>query len=141
MQLQIRENNVLKSAEKIVLIGTVLGISIMWGMAIYFWLIFPAQETQYMANSSVVSFTEELCSRIQGNRISQGECYLKVAKTKRNENVCGNILVTEIRSLCYAELAEIKGNGELCKKAAETPTLMTVCQDYLSSRSGSQVEG
>lgn len=133
-QVQAKEFTLLRSAEKIVLIGMVLSLSVCWGMAIYFWAVFPLQESSYIANPGAVNFTEAVCARMQNNPISQGECYMKVAKSTRNERVCGNIRVAEMEGLCFVELAETKRDESICRDEAVSDSLRSVCADYFAVR-------
>lgn len=127
--MKTKEVRMLDSAKKIVLIMTVSGLSVIWGMAIYFWAVYPLQESEYVAYSGIPSYTEEHCAKTN-NRISRGECYMNVAKTKRNEYVCGNIDIPEIKSMCYVKLAEMKGDFTICKDNGVSSSLLSVCADY-----------
>lgn len=134
-KMKTKEVKMLDSAKKIVLVMTVLGLSVIWGMAIYFWAIFPLQETEYIAYTGIPSYTEEHCAKT-ANKVSQGECYANVAKTKRNEYVCGNIEIREIKDLCYVKLAEMKGDYTICKDNGVSPSLLSVCADYFEQNAG-----
>ena len=126
--MQKKESSILGVAKVIVVASSMIGIFTIWGIC-YYMLVMSAENRSQVPNSQVV-FTKSACAKITANKLAQGDCYMKVAKARKDETICSNIEIAELRSLCFVELAELKNNSGICKNNGLTPSILTVCQDY-----------
>lgn len=61
---------------------------------------------------------------------SKDDCYKLVAHEKKDESVCAQIELPEVRSLCYMDIAEIKNDFNICKNNNMTAALGSDCAEY-----------
>lgn len=139
--MQKKEMALYKMAKVIVLASSVIGIFTIWGIC-YYMLIIAAENKSQVPTSQVV-FTQSACAKLAGNKLAAGDCYMKVAKTRKNEAICERIEIVELRDFCYVELAEIKNSYVICQDKVVTPSIKGVCDEYfgtIGSQAGSGSE-
>lgn len=120
-------------AKVIVLASSVIGIFTIWGIC-YYMLVITAENKSLVPTSQVV-FTQSACAKLTGNKLAAGDCYMKVAKTRRNEAICEKIEIVELRDFCFVELAELKNSYAICQDKVATPSIMAVCDEYFAVNS------
>lgn len=128
--MQKKESSLIKMAKVIVITSSVIGIGTVWGIAYYMVAVVPQEEAQ-VVNSRVV-LTQSACAKAAGNKISQGDCYMKVARARRDETICAKVDIAEMKALCYVELAELKQDAALCEKSEVTPSLLVECRSFFA---------
>lgn len=126
--MQKKESSILKMAKVIVVASSVIGIVTIWGLS-YYMLVISAENRSQVPNSQVV-FTQSACAKLGENKLAQGDCYMKVAKTRKSEGICAKIEIAELKALCFVELAELKNDFNICKNNDLTPSIMDLCEDY-----------
>jgi len=126
--MQKRESSLLAMAKVIVAASSLIGIITIWGIS-YYMLVVAAENKSQVPNSQVV-FTQSACAKITENKLAQGDCYMKVAKARKSETICSKIEITELRSLCFVELAESKSDYGICQNNELTPSILAVCQEF-----------
>ncbi|MDD3006328.1 MAG: hypothetical protein PHX30_01965 [Candidatus Pacebacteria bacterium] len=126
--MQKKESSLLKMAKVIVVASSFIGIITIWGIS-YYMLVISAENNSQIPNNQVV-FTQSACAKITDNKLAQGDCYLKVAKVRKNEAICAKIEIAELKSLCFVELSELKNDFGICINNGVMPSLFSVCQDY-----------
>jgi len=131
--MQKKESSILKMAKVIVVASSVIGIITIWGLS-YYMLVISAENKSQVPNSQVV-FTQSACAKLVDNKLAQGDCYMKVAKTRKTESICSKIEISELRALCFVELAELKNDFNICKDNELTPSLLDLCEDYFGQNS------
>lgn len=122
-----------KMAKVIVLASSVIGILTIWGICYYMLII--ASENKSQVPTSQVVFTQSACAKLAGNKLAAGDCYMKVAKARKNEEICAKIEIVELRDLCYVELAELKNSQDICEGKVVTPSIKGVCDEYFAAKS------
>ncbi len=117
-------------AKVIVLVSSVIGIFTIWGIC-YYMLVIAAENKSQVPTSQVV-FTQSACAKLTENKLAAGDCYLKVAKARKNEMICDKIEITELRDFCYVELAELKNSYAICQEKVATSSIKGVCDEYFA---------
>lgn len=126
--MQKKESSLLLMAKVIVMVSSVIGIFTIWGISYYMLVIESTNKSQIP--SSQIVLTQSACAKLETNQVAQGDCYLKVAKTRRDATICSKISILEIRSLCFVELAEVRNDYAICEDNEVTPSLLAACKDY-----------
>jgi len=126
--MQRKESALLRLAKVIVLASSFIGLVTIWGITYYFLEMAPQEDNQVLRTQVV--FTKSACDRVEDNEVVRGDCYLKVAKARRNETICGEIVIPEIKSLCYVQMAQLKNDIGICEKNEITPSLKDACDGY-----------
>ena len=94
-------------------------------------MVISASDQSQIPNSQIV-LTQSSCSRLE-NKVAKDDCYMKVAKTRRDPAICSKVEIVEIRSLCFVELAEIKNDVAICENNNVSTSLLDVCREYFGS--------
>lgn len=119
-------------AKVIVLASSVIGIFTIWGIC-YYMLVIAAENKSQVPTNQVV-FTQGACVKLAGNKLAAGDCYMKVAKARKSEEICDKIEIAELRDLCYVELAELKDSYAICEDKVVTPSIKGVCDEYFAAK-------
>jgi len=128
--MQKKESSLLLMAKVIVAASSVIGIITIWGIS-YYMMVISASDQSQIPNSQIV-LTQSSCSRLE-NKVAKDDCYMKVAKTRRDPAICSKVEIVEIRSLCFVELAEIKNDVAICENNNVSTSLLDVCREYFGS--------
>lgn len=128
--MQKKESSLLLMAKVIVMVSSVIGIFTIWGISYYMLVIESTNHSQIP--SSQIVLTQSACAKLDNNQVAQGDCYLKVAKTRRDAAICSKVSIDEIRSLCFVELAEVRNDYTICENNQVTPSLLKACKEYFN---------